>query len=168
MKSILRALALASIAASAAGAFAGTVQVTYVNPSQFDDVGNSPWDAQDNLKALARYMQDLGRDLLPANQTLRIEVLDVDLAGNTREPVRTGTRLRTLRGGADWPRINLRYVLEADGRQLSSGEEWVSDLDYIHGKIQRYRESEPLFYEKQMLKRWFRERFTGDPQAQSR
>src|SRR4051794_38864780 len=112
MKSTLRALALALIAACSSGAFVGTVQVSYVNPSKFLDAGNSAWDEKDNLNALARFMERLGRDFLPTDQTLRIEVLDVDLAGS----VRVGSSIRTVRGRADWPRINVRYTLEADGQ----------------------------------------------------
>ena len=169
MKPVLPTLAFAAIAACSAGAFAGVVEVKYVNPSNFVDAGTSPWDEKDNLDALARYLQSLG-ELLPPNQTLRIEVLDVDLAGNVHEPMRFGTRIRTVRGRADWPRISMRYSLEADGQLMQSGEEAVSDLDYARGNLHTSRESEPLFYEKRMLERWFRARFTADPQepAQAR
>jgi hypothetical protein len=167
MQIFLRTLAAAAIAAGSAGAFAGAVEVNFVNPSQFIDAGSSPAEERDNLEALARHLRKLGRELLPANQVLRIEVLDVDLAGTVREPVPNGARFRVMRGDADWPRINLRYTLETDGQAARSGEESLSDPDYQHGKPDKTRDSGPLYYEKRMLERWFRERFAGEPRAAS-
>jgi hypothetical protein len=168
MNQLLRMLGFAFLAASSATALAGVVEVTYVNPSKFEDAGNTTFDEKDNLEALARYLQKLGGELLPENQTLRIEVLDVDLAGTVRDAPRSGARVRSVRGRADWPRINLRYALEEDGKPVRSGAEWVVDLNYARGTIQRYRESETLYYEKRMLESWFRMRFVEPAQAPAR
>lgn len=110
------------------------------------------------LESLAKYLRSLGQRYLPADQTLKVEVLDVDLAGIVRPSRRTGTPLRIVNGGADWPRIKLRYVLEAPGQARLSGEETVTDMDYAHS-LGSSGASEPLHYEKQMLADWFKARF---------
>lgn len=157
MRLRLRALLVPWVLAAASGAMAGTVAVSFVNPGHYTDAGTSSWDEDANLKAIAAHLQGLGQRYLPPDQTLKIEVLDVDLAGTVR-PARDGSLFRILKGRADWPRIKLRYALERAGAAGPSGEEWVSDLDYTHG-LPTYRRAESLYYEKRMLDAWFKARF---------
>lgn len=154
----IRILVGALLVAGACGAAAGTVNVSFVNPNSYWDAGTSSWDEQANLKLLATYLQRLGQRLLPADQVLKIEVLQVDLAGTVRAFHRSDTPVRVITGGADWPIIKLRYTLEAGGKTIASGEDWVADKDYTHGLAPR-GDNEPLFYEKRMLGAWFRTRF---------
>jgi hypothetical protein len=63
--------------------------------------------------------------------------------------------LRVLRGGADWPMIQLRYSVEAAGKPLKQGEAKISDQNYLN-HMNRYPSSEPLRYEKAMLDDWFK------------
>lgn len=141
----------------AAAAVAGTVEVSFVNPASFIDAGGSQWDKDANLQALKRHLQSLGQRL-PANQVLKIELLDVDLAGSLQPNRIGGQDVRVLRGSADYPRIHLKYTLEADGMAHGSGTEWVTDLDYAHG-VPSWHDAEPLYYEKRMLETWFKTRF---------
>lgn len=145
----LLALCLAAVAAS--NAAAGAVEVSFIEPDRFADVGATPWERKARLNDLAAHLQRLGRRLLPAEQTLKIEVLDVDLAGEPRHSA------RIVRGG-DWPRIQLRYTLTAEGKPQLNGEDRLADLNYAQG-FDNGRSSEPLFYEKRMLERWFEARF---------
>ena len=145
------------IPVAAAAAMAGTVEVSFVKGTIYTDAGPTRWDEDDNLKALASHLQGLGQRLLPGNQVLKVEVLDVDLAGTVR-PARHGAAdVRVLRGNADYPRIHLKYTLEADGVTKGSGTEWITDLDYAHG-VPSWHDGEPLYYEKRMLDRWFQDR----------
>ena len=154
-----RALLLSCITATVAStAAAGTVTVSFVNAPGFSDAGSTPWEEKSNLHALAQHLQGLGQRLLPADQVLKVEVLDVDLAGTMRPSRRAGADLRIVRGGADWPRINLRYTLEVNGKPWRSGEESVADMNYSNGLV-GVRGSEPLHYEKHMLDAWFKARF---------
>jgi Protein of unknown function (DUF3016) len=91
---------------------------------------------------------------------LRIEVVDVDLAGQMK-PGHTLNDLRVVTGQADWPSIQLRYVLEAGGQTLSSGDERLSDLNYL-GYAGRLQPGDPLRYEKKMIDDWFKARFGPD------
>jgi hypothetical protein len=142
----------------AAAAVAGTVEVSFVNPASFIDAGGSQWDKDAKLQVLQRHLQSLGQRLLPANQVLKVELLDVDLAGDLQPARIRGEDLRVLRGKSDFPRIHLKYTLEADGVTHGSGTEWVVDLNYAHG-APRMHDAQPLYYEKRMLETWFKARF---------
>jgi hypothetical protein len=152
-------LIASSLAAGAWAATAGTASVSFIHTASYSDAGTTAWDEQANLRTLATHLERLAQKGLPAGQVLKIEVLEIDLAGTTR-PSRDGSLLRVLSGGADWPRINLRYTLEADGKAIRSGQESLSDMDYAHGMSGR-RDSESLYYEKRMLDAWFKARFTA-------
>jgi hypothetical protein len=84
-------------------------------------------------------------------------VLDVDLAGRMY-PRRGGDEIRVMNGGADWPRLHLRYTLEAGGQLLRSGDDELSNMNY-QDRINRYGADDALRYEKQMLDEWFAKRF---------
>jgi Protein of unknown function (DUF3016) len=159
MRSITIA-ALLTVAAAAASA-AGTVNVTFVDPDNFYDAGNSKHDVPDNLKVLEQHLQQLGQRYLPDGQVLDISVLDVDLAGYMKPLARSAREVRVARGAADWPSFKLRYTLQANGQPIKNGDEVVADMNYgRHG--QSYSSRDPLRYEKQMLEGWFRSRFTTD------
>ena len=151
-------LVVASAASAVAAATAGTVTVSFVGASGYADAGATPWEIEANSTALARHLQGLGTRYLPAGQTLAVEILDVDLAGTTRPSRRAGADLRVVRGGADWPRIRLRYTLDAPGQPARGAEESLADMDYTHG-LPSARGSEPLHYEKRLLDTWFKARF---------
>lgn len=142
---------------AASGAAAGTVTVSYVNAPGFADAGPTAWEREATLKALSAHLQALGQRHLPAEQTLQVDVLDLDLAGALKPSRRAGQDLRVVKGAADWPRINLRYTLVADGKPVLSGEERVADMNYAAG-IASQRNSDPLHYEKRMLDTWFKAR----------
>jgi hypothetical protein len=152
----------AALALACSGALAGTVDVVLVDPARFGDAGNTASDQRENLQILSSHLRNLGQRRLPANQALKVEVLDVDLAGTVLPTRRDGSLLRTVRGRADIPRLHLRYALETDGRTVQRGDEWITDLDYTRG-ISTYRNSQPLYYEKRMLDTWFAERFAQGP-----
>lgn len=132
---------------------AGTVEVTWVQPERYIDTGRKPWEREDALKSLGEHFKKLGRQL-PDGQTLKIEVLDVDLAGDL-EPG-TGRDLRVLRGGADGPRITLRYTLQQGGQTVKAGEEQLTDANYFQGTLRAKVQSDgDLAYEKHMIAQWF-------------
>ena len=162
MRSIATA-ALLSLAATTASA-AGTVNVTFVDPERFYDAGNSKHDEPANLKVIEQHFKDLGQRYLPDGQVLNISVLDVDLAGYMKPLYGSAREVRVARGAADWPRIKVRYSLEAGGAPVKSAEETLADLNYgRHGQTYLYTNRDPLRYEKQMLDSWFQARFKPEP-----
>lgn len=158
---LLTALTLACAAAANA---AGTVSVSFIEPDKFIDARDRNRDNTSALKQIDEHLQYLGRRYLPDGRTLKIEVTDVDLAGELRPSRSLTDQFRLVQGRADWPRIDLRYVLGAGGQEMRRGEESLRDMDYTN-EIPKYSSYEPMRYEKALLEAWFKARFaTPDPQ----
>jgi hypothetical protein len=153
---LLSAAVLVALARPAQAA--GSAEVRFVEPDKFLDVGRSAHDRERALGSLKLHLERLAQRL-PDGQRLRVEVLDVDLAG--QEFPRRGTDVRVLRGAADSPMIRLRWTLEQGGATLRSGEERLADLAYLPGRQDGSASDGDLPYEKRMLSRWFREAFEG-------
>jgi hypothetical protein len=154
MKPVIRQLALAGLFLLAAGAASAAVNVTYNHPEKFADLPFSNWDRDDVLKQLTEHFNKLGK-ALPPGQELDVEVLDIDLAGREYPGRASGRDIRIMRGGADWPRIHLRYQLVENGTVVKSGEAKLSDMNYLQN-IPRYADGDALRYEKRMIDDWFK------------
>lgn len=149
---------LAAVALLLSGlAQAGTVEVNFVQPERYTDAGHGA-DAEATRKTLDQHLQALGQAGLPAQQRLKIEILDIDLAGETRPMLSLANDLRVIKGRADWPRIHLRYALSEGEKTLSSGDESISDMAYLMRSRVNDR-SESLPYERRLLSDWFRSHF---------
>ena len=145
---------LLTLAVLAAAPSYATVDVAFVTPEGYTDAYNERWDMDSNLKALADHMKKAGNKYIGANETLRIEVLDVDLAGWARWGGRDPNKVRVARGGADFPQMRFRYTLESPNR-ARSGEADLRDLGYQNSGLRSRAASEPLYYEKRMIDQWF-------------
>jgi len=159
MRFIRTTVALLALSGTALSAHAaGAVEVSFVEPARYSDAGRDPVESRRNEDTLARYLEGLGERYLAAGQTLKIDVLDLDLAGTVR-PSRRGTGdIRIVRGGADAPHIRVRYSLAAGGQVVKSAEEVVTDLNYL-GHAAGQTTGDPLRLEKRMLDDWFKARF---------
>lgn len=150
-----RLMALLAAVLWAAPGFA-EVLVSFADPQRFTDAGRGARQAGEVQREIVLILQRLGQRHLSPEQKLRVEILDVDLAGNDRV-LRGHDEVRVLRGGADWPSIRLRYVFESAPGKTAAGEERLDDKSYLqHGS--RGRSSEALPHEKRLLESWFRER----------
>ena len=154
---------LALLASSAA--WAGT-EVHFSKPDQFTDVPFDPHEREDVLNELTRHFEKLGASL-PPGQTLKIDVTDVDLAGRDNPSMRAGRDIRVMKGRADWPRMRLHYVLEQDGKVISSGDAALSDMSYMT-RINHYFSNEKLRYEKLMIDDWYANTFGIKTKRQAR
>lgn len=134
----------------------GQASVSFIEPQNFSDAGRATLDRERTQKALAEHFERLAARL-PDGQTLRIEVLDVDLAGEQHPLILNDVRV--LRGRIDWPRMTLRWSLVAGGRTLRTGEERLADMGYPLLGGPRAASGVDLPYERRMLDRWFGERF---------
>ncbi|MEC5216465.1 hypothetical protein RCH09_001417 [Actimicrobium sp. GrIS 1.19] len=144
----LAALLLAGIAHA-------DVNVTYIKPEQIADARLN--DRERVLKDIRDHFISLGTRL-PPGQTLNVDITDLNVAGHFVTSRRNPTTVRVLNGRADWPTMQLRYRLEANGQVVSSGEDALSNMDYLH-RYNAYRPSDNLRYEKQMIDEWFARRF---------
>lgn len=148
----LRHLALAGLFLLSAGSAAAAATVNYVEPEHYGEMPFATWERDDVLKELSAHFDRLARQL-PPGQDLKVDVLDLRLAGHMR---RGGARdLRVVTGRADWPHIELRYAIESGGTVVASGASKLSDMTYMD-RINRYADGEPLRYEKLMLDDWFK------------
>lgn len=142
----------AIIFAIAAASAAAEANVSYLKPTEMTDVPRHYKDLETMEFTFTEHLKQLS-EKLPAGQVLKVEFLDIDLAGDVfpRVAVRD---IRVTKGQADWPRIHLRYSIEQDGKIISSGEKKLADPNYQMG-INTYQQ-ELYAYEKQMLDTWFR------------
>ena len=154
-----RCAVAAALLLAGAGHAAGVVDVSFVAPERFTDAGADSRSRDDNLARLSAHLAQLGQQHLAPGQSLKIEVLDVDLAGRLK-PFGVRGDVRVVNGRVDWPRISLRYRLEAGGRELQSGTETLADMNYLFGTASR-RDTDPLRYEKTMLDGWFKAHFAA-------
>lgn len=161
MHTLFKKMALAAwLALSASGASAA-VSVVFSHPEHYRDLPFAPNERAQVLKDLGEYFALLGKTL-PAGQHLQVEVTDFDMAGRIHPNLR-GQDLRVLRGGADWPHMALRYRLESNGQVIASGEEHLSDMQYLD-RIPRPADGVMLRYEKRMIDDWFKRKFVArDP-----
>lgn len=135
---------------------AAAVTVTFVQPEKFRDLPFSPRDDERLLQDLGKYFATLNKGL-PEGQDLRIDVVDLDLAGRMVPNVRGGHDLRVM-SRADWPNMKLRYTLSANGHVVSSGEDMLSDMSYLD-RLNKYSNGDTLRYEKRMVEDWFNKKF---------
>lgn len=150
---------LAAVFAAASVVAHADVTVKFTQPENYTDMPFSQ-DGKDRvMNDLKRHFDKLGAKL-PAGQDLKVEVLDIDLAGRLEMTARASTDFRILRGTSDWPMIKLRYSVESKGQVLKSGEERVADMSYLQ-QINSYTANESLRYEKLMLDRWFKNNVVG-------
>ncbi|MFT4101177.1 MAG: DUF3016 domain-containing protein [Burkholderiaceae bacterium] len=159
---IARVIVAAVLMANACAAAAADVSITFIDPEKYTDAGYSRSfpDEQERAQVqhdIEQHLRSLAERYLAPGDSLKIDVLDIDLAGHF-EPFR-------FRGGADvrivrdisWPRIKLRYTLSHDGRVVASATEQLSDMNYL-ASINRYPSTDRLRYEKPMLDDWFEKR----------
>ena len=152
MKPVVRHLALAGLFLLSAGGASAAVTVSYYHPENYGDLPIAKWERDEVLKDLTEHFDTLGKTL-PAGQDLKVEVLDLKLAGRIR-PRTGGYDIRVL-SGVDWPRMHIRYAIESGGKVISSGESKLSDMSYTN-RPTRYSDSETLRYEKHMIDEWFK------------
>lgn len=158
-------IAAALLLAAAGAASAGGVKVTYQEPDKFMDVPFWEQDREQVLQELTAHFERLARQLPPDAQ-LNITVTDLDLAGRVEPRRRTMRDIRVLRGGADWPTMELQYTLEQDGKVVASGSDRLSNMLYLD-RLNRYASGDTLRYEKPMIDEWFKKTF-GPPTQLSR
>lgn len=164
----MRALVFALLAGvTLATPASAAVRVGYADPSGFTDADRAGglMTADGAARSLAGHLERLG-GRLPSGRDLRVEILDIDLAGRIA-PERDPTASRRFLDGSTWPRIRLRYTLTERGPVVASDEELVSWQDYLQRVTARYA-GDPLRYEKAMLADWFEQRILSRAARASR
>jgi len=150
------------LVANATSASAGTVTVSFVEPENYSDAnlwgGYGPKADRWTLDEFGRYFETLGTRYLGPQQVLRLEILNIDLAGKFEWWRRNAYKLRSLRDVYP-PRFTLHYTLYEGGQKVAERQETVSDPNYLANPGIYFLPSDPLRFEKAMLADWFRARF---------
>lgn len=157
MKTASVVFTLSTLLITGAAHAAGTVQLSFVKPEGFADIVDRTYSREQNLKALEQVITSVAKPYVADGQTLKIEVLDVDLAGEVRPGARAWD-VRVLRGRTDWPRITLRWSLDGAATSPRSGEAVVQDMAYLQ-RIAPALADTSLVYERRMLDEWFKQQF---------
>ena len=159
----LTALAIAALASALTlPAVAGVAEVRFVDSERFADIGRSVVERERAMATLRTHFESLAKQL-PEGRTLKVDVLDVDLAGEQRFS-RHANDLRILKGRADWPRIRMHYEVLAEGKALKSGDADIADMSYLDFSA-RLPDSGPLAYERRLLDDWFAKQILSDRAA---
>lgn len=137
------------------------VRVSFTKPESFADAtyDNRPNSRTQVTGDLSKAFVDLGKRYLSPTQRLEIEVTDIDLAGRYEPWQIRNPDTRYLRD-VTWPRIKLKFRLLDGDREISRGEDQLSDMNYL-SRAGFGQSSDRLKYEKAMLDDWFRGRFAA-------
>jgi len=131
----------------------GRAEVSYAAQDRLTDAGFSVHEVLRTQRLLTAHLERLAQ-ALPDGQVLKIEVRDIDLAGEPDTLV--FDRVRVLGRVPDSPRLDLRFELRADGGDLlRQGDVVLTDMAYLQRGI-GVRRSQPLAYERRLLDDWFR------------
>lgn len=141
-----------------ASAVQADVQVNFVNPEKFSDIKDNHGFRQTAvLKDLEAHLVEQAGKTLPGRD-VRIDVTDVDLAGEVEPFWRRAEWLRVMRT-VTLPSISLRYEVRKAGQVVQQGEVRLRDMNYQNG-FNGYSSGDPLRYEKRMIERWFKDEFS--------
>ena len=161
MKSRLLAAVLLTLSTGPVFA-AGAITVDYVQPEKFTDVKERQFktapEKNAHLKNLKSWLEKEGAKHIADGQTLRLRILDIDLAGDF-EPW-NGPSFQDVRVLKDIypPRIKLQFTLQgSDGKVISEGERELRNLSYLMESSFASRNA--LEHDERLLQDWLRKEF---------
>ncbi|WP_114325574.1 DUF3016 domain-containing protein [Candidatus Colwellia aromaticivorans] len=140
-------------------AYAATSEVTWTDHEKYRDIQPSSEGRKSFreriFESFEKHFAKLAKNL-PEGQVLKINVTDVDLAGDTHSG---GINQFRIVKDIYFPRMNFSYELvNANGSIVTSDEVVIRDMSFMMGSNLKYR-NESLGYEKKMLDEWFAETF---------
>jgi hypothetical protein len=152
------------------------VTIEWVEPTKFRDVKHPSMSRQRYRESvfleLETFISDLAESL-PEGQKLNIKVTDLDMAGTVQTPAMAGIRGSSMNSNfdineyrimrdIDIPRMDFSYELRnADGEIIQQEDVELKDLSYL-SRVSKIHKSTPLKYEKEMISRWFKEKFLNE------
>jgi hypothetical protein len=135
---------------------AATVEMNWIEPGTYDDIRSGDQNRkafrERTFKILEKHFIKLAASL-PQNQRLKVDILNIDLAG---EIDFSGARQVRILRESYFPRFNLSYQLIDDNNEIvMSGSDKLKSINFLQSSNLRYR-NEPLGHEKKMLDVWFK------------
>lgn len=154
----LTLVTLLSVMLVVPSSLAGTSEVTWTNADKYRDVDPGEGHKKKfKAKVFSEFEQHFAKlaASLPDGQTLKVDVTDVDLAGDVRHNMQ---RIRVVKD-LYFPRIKFSYqVVDSSGKEISSGQENLKDMNFMMGSSLKYK-NDLIGYEKKMLDEWFFDTF---------
>jgi hypothetical protein len=133
------------------------VQVSFVKPETFVDIkDNNGFRDTEVLKDIEKHLVAQAQKYLPGKD-VRINVTDVDLAGQVEPFGRSWTWVRVMRT-VTLPSITLDYEVRDGDKVVQQGKATMRDMNYQDG-FSNYFSNDTLRYEKRMMDRWFQSEF---------
>ncbi len=139
--------------------FSASSEVTWVDYKNYRDI-NSGTEGKKHFrertfKEFEKHFAKLAATL-PDNHELKIEVTDVDLAGDTNA---AGiSRMRIIKD-LYIPRMAFSYqLLDSNSKVVLADEVNLKDMNFMSNSQLKYR-NKPIGYEKKMLDDWFENTF---------
>lgn len=133
---------------------AGELDMHFQPLEKYRDIGRSANEREVIQKALGEHFQKLAAERLPAGQTLKVDLLEINRAGDMELRHRTPDEIRVMRE-VTWPQMDFSYVVVEGGKEVRSGKASLSDMNYLHSSSARYTDGDPLRFEKPMIDKWF-------------
>lgn len=153
----LRWIALSALVV-AAGAANADVQVHFVSPEKFSDTkDNYGFRQPDVLNDIQAHLVAQAEKRLPGRD-VRIDVTDVDLAGEVEPLWHHSQWLRVMRSVTS-PSIELSWEVRDGDKVVQQGKTRLRDMNYQDG-FNSYSSGDPLRYEKRMIDRWMQREFS--------
>ena len=141
-------------------AYGASSEVTWTDYEKYRDIYPSNNESRKHFrertfKNFEKHFTKLA-EKLPEGQIVKIDVTDVDLAGDTY--VGDINQLRIVKD-VYFPQMDFSYqLLNADGSEVMSGKVELKDMSFLWRNNLRYNQ-DSLSYEKKMLDDWFADTF---------
>ncbi|WP_337879293.1 DUF3016 domain-containing protein [Rheinheimera sp.] len=145
----------------ATAAQAADIKVEYVDQKKFTDIkpSNEPKGSFEKrtLAGFDKIFADLAAKL-PEGYLWKVKVTDIDLAGDVNYMfTQTGQDIRVIKEIFS-PRINFSYeLLDSQQKVVLSEELKLRDMAFMSRS--HLNRSQALSYEREMLERWFKDKF---------
>ncbi len=138
---------------------AAEVNITWTNPDEYRDIhqgnGSKKHFRKNTFNDLEKHISKLAK-ALPENQTLKIEVTNIDLAGDVHLG---GVRQLRIIKDLYYPRFEFEFkLLAADDSVILTKKENIKDMAFMNNNHLKYR-NKSLGFEKQLLDEWFQKAF---------
>jgi len=138
---------------------AATSEVKWTNPEDYRDI--HPGDShrkhfrERTFRTLERHFSKLA-EKLPEGQILKIDVTNIDLAGDVNYG---GLKRFRIIKEIYFPKMSFAYqVLDMNNAEISANEVNLKNMNFMMNTGLRYR-NKSLGYELKMLDDWFKETF---------
>ena len=154
-KSMITLLTIATFVLFPQLTYAATAEVTWTDYEKYRDIKpsgeNRKYFRERVFKKFEKHFTKLA-EMLPEGQVLKLDITDVDLAGDTHSG---GINQIRIIKDIFFPKLNFSYTLhDANGSVIISDNVELKDMTFMMTNTLKYK-NKSLGYEKKMLDEWF-------------